>query len=341
MEETISPIKQRRHRQVFILLVAVCIFGFFSWNVYGPTRSRMPVGNIFINNVSGFIYIKNIYNNFVMTTEKPHLNPHDFNYILLENKTCHTSNGSVYLVVVVSVASGNFKQRQTVRETWGSIAKTNNEIKLVFMLGSAANDGIQEKINSESDTYHDIIQEDFVDSYRNLSLKSVALLKWSFTYCSSAKYVLKADDDMFVNLNYLVNVLKHRKLNNTVIGMKITGARPIQNKNSKWYTPSEMFNGTVYPPYCSGTSYVISGESVKKLYIASLNVPYFWLEDVFITGICRVKANIAITNDNGFTYNKPNPTGCEFRKRITGHRYSDKEIRKIWSEFTDRSLKCK
>lgn len=340
MADAISSSKQQTNRKIFIFLVAVCAFCFLTWNVYGPDSLGSFGGNIYIKNRYGYVFIQQIYNSVGMSADEPSINPHNFNYKILENKTCHSSNESVFLVVVVCVGAGNFKQRQTVRDTWGSVAKVNREIRLVFMLGSAANDGIQEKIKEESDTYHDIIQEDFVDSYRNLSLKSVAMLKWTFTYCSSAKYVLKADDDMFVNLDYLFKVLKFRKITNSIIGMKITGARPVQDKQSKWYTPPEMFNGTVYPPYCSGTSYVISVDSVKRLYLASLKLPLFWLEDVFITGICRNAANVNIINDYGFTYDKPEPTGCVFRKRITGHRYNEREIRKIWTELTDKSLTC-
>jgi hypothetical protein len=46
--------------------------------------------------------------------------------------------------------------------------------------------------------------------------------------------------------------------------MQITGAQPIQNKNSKWYTPRGMFNGTVEGiihksiTIPSGTSWYIS-----------------------------------------------------------------------------------
>ncbi|XP_076105613.1 beta-1,3-galactosyltransferase 1-like, partial [Mytilus galloprovincialis] len=219
---------------------------------------------------------------------------------------------SVFLAVIVCAAAENFRQRITIRKTWGSVAKTNKEIALVFMLGKTSDSNVQQEILNESNLYHDIIQEDFVDSYRNLTYKSVAMLKWSYTYCPSAQYVLKADDDMFVNLEYLLNVLKHKRLKETVIGLKVTGARPNQDKSSKWYAPKELFNGTVYPPYCSGTSYVISGDSVKKLYSASLDTPYFYIEDVFITGICRTRANIKISNDQGFIGHKPTASGCFF-----------------------------
>ena len=283
-------------------------------------------------------FFKNISNSFYYNTS--YINPHNFKYLIREDNICNSTDSSVYLIVIVCVAAANLKGRVTIRETWGSVVKTNKEVKLIFMLGQTLNAQVQNQINNESSHFHDIVQEDFLDSYRNLSLKSAAMLKWSYRYCPSAKYTLKADDDMFVNIEYLLIVLKLGTLSNTVIGMQMTDSPPIRDINSKWYVPNGMFNEPVYPSHCSGTSYVISGDAVERLYNTTLVTPYFWLEDIYITGICRAKANVKIFHDYGFTYDKPYASGCVFRKRITGHRYDEREIRNIWKEFTNPSLKC-
>ncbi len=36
-----------------------------------------------------------------------------------------------------------------------------------------------------------------------MTLKSMAMLEWVQTYCQSAKFLLKADDDVFVNVRVL------------------------------------------------------------------------------------------------------------------------------------------
>ncbi|XP_075547265.1 beta-1,3-galactosyltransferase 4-like [Dermacentor variabilis] len=66
---------------------------------------------------------------------------------------------------------------------------------------------LQERVANESARYGDIIQADFRDTYRNLTLKSVFLLKWAFMYCSRAQFLLKTDDDVFVNVDNLVRFL--------------------------------------------------------------------------------------------------------------------------------------
>jgi len=73
-----------------------------------------------------------------------------------------------------------------------------------------------------------------VDSYNNLTLKSVMMLKWVSANCRSVRYIMKTDDDMFVNINNLVSLLKVRSMNNLLVGALICGARPIVDTRNKW-----------------------------------------------------------------------------------------------------------
>lgn len=89
-------------------------------------------------------------------------------------------------------------------------------------------------MEEESLHYSDIIQEGFVDSYNNLTLKSVMMLKWVVSNCHSVWYIMKTDDDMFVNINNLVKLLKVRNMSNLLFGALICGARPIADTQNKW-----------------------------------------------------------------------------------------------------------
>ena len=55
-------------------------------------------------------------------------------------------------------------------------------------------------VEQESQIFHDIVVEDFVDSYHNLTLKTMMGMRWIATFCEHAQYVLKADSDVFVNM---------------------------------------------------------------------------------------------------------------------------------------------
>lgn len=57
------------------------------------------------------------------------------------------------------------------------------QIEVVFLVGKTENNETQDRISSESQTYNDLIQEDFFDSYNNLTLKSIMMLKWVVNNC--------------------------------------------------------------------------------------------------------------------------------------------------------------
>ena len=51
------------------------------------------------------------------------------------------------------------------------------------MLGNSLNDTKQQDVINESEQYGDIVQESFLDTYANLTVKSLMLLKWFTTSC--------------------------------------------------------------------------------------------------------------------------------------------------------------
>lgn len=64
------------------------------------------------------------------------------------------------------------------------------EVKVVFLLGQVENDRIQRQIDEESYIYNDLIQENFIDTYDNLTLKTVMMLKWVKNNCVDKGKVL-------------------------------------------------------------------------------------------------------------------------------------------------------
>lgn len=57
-------------------------------------------------------------------------------------------------------------------------------IQTVFLVGQTDNNETEANIIEESRTHNDLIQESFLDSYNNLTLKTVMMLKWVTTNCA-------------------------------------------------------------------------------------------------------------------------------------------------------------
>ncbi|NWJ04777.1 B3GT5 galactosyltransferase, partial [Crypturellus undulatus] len=66
---------------------------------------------------------------------------------------------------------------------------------------------------------------------------------------------------------------------------------PIRKAGSKWYVSIEEYPGDTYPPFCSGTGYVLSTDVASKIYEISGSIRFIKLEDVFV-GLCLDKLKI-------------------------------------------------
>ena len=69
------------------------------------------------------------------------------------------------------------------------------------------------------------------------------------------------------------------------IRAKYTGKWPASYKNWPWY---EM------PKFFQGAGIVIAGSAVRPLLAAIQTTPYFIWDDVYLTGLCAVKAKLKI-----------------------------------------------
>ncbi|KAK3105351.1 hypothetical protein FSP39_023210 [Pinctada imbricata] len=213
-----------------------------------------------------------------------------FKYTINEDTICkETNKTSVSLLVGVFSGLTETPLRNFVRSKWGAVAKRSPKVRLVFILGTpegTSND--MKSVQEESKLHGDVIQANFTDTYRGLLLKSFAYFKWAQDYCDNAKYLLKIDSDMQIDLMQLVTVLEKGNISDRFhCGEMNTDSYPVRNKNNKWYVSPQMFPGRKFPFYCQGAAYVISKRIANK--IADLPIPnkFFPIDDVYMTGILR------------------------------------------------------
>lgn len=273
--------------------------------------------------------------------EKP-VNPHDFNYMINEPDKCKKPDGSdadVFLLVVICSIHKNFENRNAIRQSWGSPADIDGRrVVTVFLLAKRSDERLQSLVVEENEQYHDIIMEDFDDTYKNLSLKTMMGMKWMSTFCAQAKYMLKTDDDMYVSYKNMVAYLAASPDTNFVTGMVINGG-PIRDPKSKWYMPKDLYPGSRYPPFCSGTGYALSGDVPPKIYQTSLSTPYLYLEDVFVA-ICIDKLKIVPKNHREFHNWRTTYTFCHYKRILTAHMVTPTEMLRYWNDQKNNKHTC-
>lgn len=164
-------------------------------------------------------------------------------------------------------------------------------------MGSVADKSVMDKVKMEYDHYGDIVQEDFVDTYRNLTHKGVAALKWVSNYCYNATYALKTDDDIMVNIFKLVSKLttdieKRLGKADLILCNQWLRMKVLRDKKSKWFIPKEDFEPSYFPPYCSGSAFVISTDVIRRMWAVAKFVPFFWVDDYYVTGMLAKRVGV-------------------------------------------------
>ncbi|XP_026803801.3 beta-1,3-galactosyltransferase 2 [Pangasianodon hypophthalmus] len=225
--------------------------------------------------------------------------PRNYRFILDEPDVCEKQKP--FLVLMVPVAPQQLKARNAIRSTWGNESVVQGKIVTVlFMLGvtSEAEEAKQkEQLSLESQQYHDVIQSNFIDSYKNLTTKTMVIMDWLATHCPQASYAMKIDSDMFLNLENLMSLLlaPDTPKENYMTGMVMWNRPVVRNQWSKWYVPKEVYPEDVYPTYLLGMGYVFSNDLPEKLVNVSKDIKPFYIEDAYV-GACLKKLGVSPSN---------------------------------------------
>ncbi|XP_068130458.1 beta-1,3-galactosyltransferase 2-like isoform X2 [Hyperolius riggenbachi] len=273
--------------------------------------------------------------------------PYPYPYEFLINQPDKCNDRTPFLILLVIGKVHDFETRHAIRATWGNESNYDVDVLRIFLLGfsSFASRRTQMMLEEESEAFRDIVQQDFMDTYYNLTLKTLLGMEWVTKFCPNASYVIKIDNDLFLNVDYLVHNLLFPELpvrENYFTGYIMANTKPLRSKAYKWYVPVEVYPNDTYPPYCVGPAYVFSADMARKIYDVSQRIRVIPMEDSFM-GICLYELHITITpppwglfNGNYMEYNR-----CQFHKLITVHHYTSDQLLKIWPDFwTLKTLGC-
>ena len=191
------------------------------------------------------------------------------------------------------------RQRRLIRHTTLSFTHNNTHpsTRHVFLVGASPNSTVQRHLAEEVKTYGDVLQQDFVDSYDNLTLKTLVALEWTIEYCPNVRWVVKIDSDVYLNLAYLTAIQQSINDTDYLFGYCFQNLRPMRRtENPAWkkiVIPTETYSFVYFPPFCGGPLYMLSINVTRAILNVSPDTPYFKLEDVYL-GLCLLKTNYTI-----------------------------------------------
>eukprot|EP00095_Tigriopus_kingsejongensis_P004281 maker-scaffold2020_size22516-snap-gene-0.6 protein:Tk04281 transcript:maker-scaffold2020_size22516-snap-gene-0.6-mRNA-1 annotation:"udp- c:betagal beta- -n-acetylglucosaminyltransferase 5a" len=209
---------------------------------------------------------------------------------------CQRKPEAKILVVVITSPSHSL-QREAIRDSWGRQVRRRKNMAFIFILGRSSD--FDAHVRDEADLHLDIVLTNHQDTYENLSLKTLSALQWFQDHCSQAQYLVKVDDDVFIQIPRLHRFLTglsrspiHGQGQKVILGNVASGWAPSRVIDSKYYISPLQYNETNYPSFVTGPSYAISGSAIPALLELAWGHPYVSLEDVFVTGILAEQAHI-------------------------------------------------
>jgi hypothetical protein len=194
------------------------------------------------------------------------------------------SGANLDLLVYVLTVPTYFDLREQARKTFANrnLFPTMN---VVFVLGKSRVAVVNEAIEKENQIYGDIVQGDFIDSYFNLTFKSLMTWRWIEHNFKKAKYYMKLDSDVFLNSRKVIEFIRDEKLSNSsalfLTGNIFWNESPHRRNQSKWYVSYQDYSSTGqtdnYPPYAHGPFYFFSNGIPRVFYALSFTNQDLWL----------------------------------------------------------------
>ncbi|EME27553.1 beta-1,3-galactosyltransferase 1 [Galdieria sulphuraria] len=180
-----------------------------------------------------------------------------------DNRSQDEEKEELFLFVAITTDHKNFQARQSVRDTWLQFPRIPSWEAYFFVMQSP-NITLQRWVEEEAKQFKDIIILPYLETYANLTLKTLSLMEW-IDQNINATFIFKSDDDAYVNIPRLALWLLKKPLQRFYTGGVNKNSKPVRIKGHKWYVSYDEYPYKYYPDYCIGNGYIVSSDLVSIL----------------------------------------------------------------------------
>jgi len=256
------------------------------------------------------------------------------------NPNVVTCNDDEIKVVIVSFSQSRL-ERDNIRATW---AKTlPNSVKLIFMIGKHSN--TNEVI--ENVVEKNLVETDIDVQDKNFDFKqTLAMLSWLYKNCPRARFVLKTTSDVFINVPKIIELIDQEMFaSNRMYGELLRRMGPERQSDSKTHHHSvsiEEWPWRKFPPFLKGPSFIISGDLIPRMLMATTVIPALPLAQIFFTGLVPLLGHMMrIGVSSFFAYYPPSEDSedpCDYSKFGGIHQMSNLNQMQLALEKAEESI---
>ena len=250
-----------------------------------------------------------------------------------------TGTNPLLLVLIPSGVNRWYRTRRNViRSTWGSDQYGSAVWTQTFVLGKTDDSQLEGEIRNELTEFNDILVLDIEDNYNNLVIKTFSGFLWGLVHVNP-RYILKADDDVYVRVPYLMAWLEYYANDPFYGGQVIPGGADVRRAaNNKNRVPRDCLAEDHYPPYCSGPFYVVSSSALSLIFQSMHKWKAIPAEDAYM-GLLARESGFKPVNIPGFEFRSLRDYGpCNWASAVAlGHKYDFLEYSYIRNKLEEHS----
>ncbi|XP_055348369.1 N-acetyllactosaminide beta-1,3-N-acetylglucosaminyltransferase 4-like [Paramacrobiotus metropolitanus] len=246
----------------------------------------------------------------------------------------------IFLVVAVITAPRNAGIRAMIRRTWGSLAGSSCQTRMLFMLGRVHSTTTQQLLEEEAREHGDLLQSSqFDDTFRSSTIKTLHLYQWCAAHCSTSTFIVRVDDDAYLNIPKIYDILKDQPPDafyGHVYKQEILNDEwfPQRNPSEKYYSPREEYSHDRYPVYIWGFLIIAPTALLGKILHASQFIPYSFIDDIYVTGLVANYTGIPLRHIAGITKKTKTISlaqPCLKNKHTAIHKMGQKDLYVLWN----------
>lgn len=186
------------------------------------------------------------------------------------------------LLILVTSNISHFDRRTLIRHTWGDDRHCDVYTwKVYFLVGRTQDENHLRKLSCEAELFQDIIFGDTIEHFFNLTYKVQMGFEWAVKYCNY-EYLLKADDDVFVNLPKLFTFLFDKETPRTKLYAGNVHYAAKVFRSGKYAVSKDEYWKKIYPRYCSGGGFILSRDVVVAMTSQFNNVLPLKIDDAYV-----------------------------------------------------------
>ncbi|CAJ0916367.1 unnamed protein product, partial [Mesorhabditis belari] len=219
-----------------------------------------------------------------------------FRFSITPKEPCPSGIDTLF---IVHTSIANHKRRAAIRETYANdYWEKKYEYRTIFVVGRSKDEEKERWIKGEARQYRDILQIDYIDAYRNMTIKFLNWMRFVRDDCPRVKMIVKMDDDILPNIHWIFDDFH----NGTMISEENTftcleyHSPVVREKGSPWYVSKEAHPSDDWEAFCCGPAFIMSADLISRLVKNIENKQFYTsVDDAFVTG--QIAKEIAAKHD--------------------------------------------